>query len=95
MRVMRCNKVSVKLVDGTVMVGTVNTGSSRRLSDFFNKKEPGFLVIFDVCVGTRHHEVLFVNRRHILWAEPQDEDKSCAPREEDDVKPCVDTVPGP
>ena len=93
MRAMKCSRVSIKLVDGTVMNGTVNSGSSRRLSDFFNKSDPAFLVIFDVSVGTRHHEVLFVNRRHILWAKPEDDQKSCVPGEEAEVKLSVDTTP--
>lgn len=93
MRAMKCSKVSIKLVDGTVMLGTVNTGSARRLSDFFNKNEPAFLVIFDVSVGNRHHEVYFVNRLHILWAKPEGDEQSCIPGEEDEVKLCVDTTP--
>lgn len=73
MKEMKCSRVSIKLVDGTVVTGSVNTGVSRRLSDFFNKYESTFLVLFNVSIGARDNEVLFVNYRHILWAKPADE----------------------
>lgn len=84
----------MKLVDGTVLTGSVNTGVSRRLSDFFNKYESTFLVLFNVSIGTQDQEVLFVNYRHILWARPANEPvETVAVKGERDLKPAVASIP--
>lgn len=91
---MNCRRVSIKLVNGTVVNGMVNIGGSRRLSDFFNKYDSAFLVLFDVSVDSQSHEVLFVSRQHILWAQPEDEGKACAPGgDEADLKMAGDSGP--
>lgn len=89
---MNCRRVSVKLVDGTVVNGTVNIGRSRRLSDFFNKYDAAFLVLFEASSDARNYEVLFVNRQHILWAKPEDGEKVLSSGA-DDSKITVESAP--
>jgi hypothetical protein len=94
MRPMNCRRVSIKLVDGSVVNGTVNIGRSRRLSDFFNKYDSTFLVLFEVTVDAQNYEVLFVSRQHILWAKPEDGGKVCSLGvDEDELKIAFDSAP--
>jgi hypothetical protein len=75
--------VRLKLIDGTQVNGHVNINRDRsydRLSDLICNDKDGFLVLFG---ATSHHkdfdeslkhETLFVNKRYIVWASP-DEDQ--------------------
>jgi hypothetical protein len=76
--------IRLKLVDGTLVNGQVNINRDHgydRLSDLVaNFREP-FLILYNVTVhyGTIDnpvkHKTLFVNKDHILWAEPDEEQK--------------------
>lgn len=71
---MNAKKVLLKLRDGTVLRGTTNIGNSRRLSDFFNRSDNNFIVLFDVSMKSQCGEgVIFLNKNEILYAVPQDE----------------------
>jgi hypothetical protein len=75
--------IRLKLIDGTQVNGHVNINRDRsydRLSDLICNDQDGFLVLFGV---TSYHkdidnpvklETLFVNKRYIVWATP-DEDQ--------------------
>lgn len=72
--------IRMKLIDGTLVNGQVNINRDHgydRLSDLVaNNREP-FLILYNVTVhhGTIDnpvkHKTLFINKDHILWAEPE------------------------
>lgn len=76
--------IRLKLADGTLVNGQVNINRDHgydRLSDLVvNYKEP-FLILYNVTVHQTtldnpvKHKTLFVNKRHILWAEPDEDQK--------------------
>lgn len=71
-------KVRIKLVNGEKLFGTVNiaTSGAKRLSDMFVLRDDPFLIMYDSTsggTGTKGR-VMFVNKSHILWAEPVDEE---------------------
>ena len=54
--------------------GKINLGVHERLSDLLTKEQRPFIVMCDVTFdggkgGTG--KVLFVNKRHMVWAEPE------------------------
>ena len=75
--------VRLKLVDGTHVEGHVNlnrTPGYERVSDLVTENPERFLVLFSVSVKRTmegppvFHKTLFINRDHIIWAAP-DEDQ--------------------
>jgi small nuclear ribonucleoprotein (snRNP)-like protein len=70
--------IRIKLVNGTEMKGTINVAeySVDRLSEVFARKDISFIVIYNCSECPKNEEkleseeVLFINRDHILWAEP-------------------------
>ncbi len=67
---MNSRTVTIGLSDGTVITGKINIGSTRRLSDFLNKQDNLFIVVFDVTEGGQNGGVVFVSRNQIVWARP-------------------------
>jgi hypothetical protein len=68
--------VTIRTVDGFTFSGKINLGVNERLSDMFTKDEKPFIVLCDVVFeggkgGTG--KVLFINKRHIVWAEPEEQ----------------------
>jgi hypothetical protein len=70
-------KVTIKLVDGSLVQGKVNLlnneESIQRVSDIFTKLTDPFVVIFDVTAEGRSGRVLILNKRNIAWVSPEDE----------------------
>ncbi len=72
--------IRLKLVDGTFVNGLVNINRDHgfdRLSDLVaNYREP-FLIMYNVTVHHANldnpvkHKTLFINKDHIIWAEPE------------------------
>jgi hypothetical protein len=67
-------KLTVKTSDGSTFSGKVNIGFHERASDLFTKSDIPFLVMFDVELRDTTGKVFFVNKNHIVWAEPDPED---------------------
>ncbi len=76
--------VRLKLVDGTLINGQVNIAHDPgydRVSDLVRETADSFLVLFNATLydrGTENsvrHKTLFVNKTHILWIEPDEEQK--------------------
>lgn len=68
-------KVTIKTVEGQALSGKINLGVNERLSDIFTREEKPFVILYDVTFegGTGAlGKVLFVNKRHIVWAEPEE-----------------------
>jgi hypothetical protein len=76
--------VRIKLIDGTLVNGQVNIsreGGYDRVSDLISSKQEPFLILFDVALYDKstetpmRQETLFVNKNHILWVEPDEDQK--------------------
>jgi len=68
-------KITVKTSDGSTIQGKVNVASNQRVSDIFTKSEDRFIVMIDVSYRDGVGKILFVNKRHILWVEPEDSEE--------------------
>jgi len=66
-------KVRVKTMDGDIITDKVNIGLKTRVADLFTRTEDRFVVLSDVSHTDSFKSVLFVNKEHILWVEPQEE----------------------
>ncbi len=76
--------IRLKLIDGSQINGLVNVNRMKgfdRLSDFVASNDEPFLILFNA--SSYHpdmgepvkHETLFINKQHIIWAEPDEEQK--------------------
>ncbi|MDP2863450.1 MAG: hypothetical protein Q8N95_11720 [Desulfobacterales bacterium] len=68
-------KITVKTSDGSTIQGKINVASNQRVSDIFTKSEDRFIVMIDVSYRDGVGKILFVNKRHILWVEPEESDE--------------------
>lgn len=64
--------VSVKTVDGSLLRGKINLGDENRVSDLFAKSENPFIVLYDVSSQSAESKVMIVNKKHIVWVEPEE-----------------------
>lgn len=73
MREMNTSEVTITMVDGTVFHGSINIGNSRRVSDYFNKGDSLFIILFNAS-GEKAgaNGVYFLNRNHILYVKPEE-----------------------
>ncbi|MDH5525173.1 MAG: hypothetical protein OEY01_14450 [Desulfobulbaceae bacterium] len=71
-------KVNIKLVDGTIIRGSVNLNSDHRpmdrVSDLLIKGTNPFIVIYGTTVGGKHNQVYVINKQHIIWASPSEDE---------------------
>ncbi len=68
-------QVTIKTTDGLTLTGKVNIREHERLSDVFTKEDNPFVVIYDaIFEGWQGdiRKVLFMNKKHVIWAEPDD-----------------------
>ena len=76
-RRIEAHKVSIKLVDGSLVQGKVNLLNAeevvQRVSDIFTKLSDPFVVVFDVTTEGRGGRVLILNKRNVAWVSPEDE----------------------
>jgi hypothetical protein len=76
-RRVEARKVSIKLVDGSLVQGKVNLlhdeAVVQRVSDIFTKLPDPFIVVFDVTAEGRSGRVLILNKRNIAWVSPDDD----------------------
>ena len=64
-------KVTIKMIDGDIIEGTVNVGFEQRLSGLFTNEAKSFMPVFDVN-GVRG-DVIIVNKAHIVSVKPGEE----------------------
>ena len=69
-------KVTIKTSDGLTIQGRINLTPEQRVSDLFTKSEAPFVVIVDVSYREGEGKILFVNKKHIVWVEPEDNGKT-------------------
>jgi hypothetical protein len=63
--------ITVRTVDGSTIRGNINLGVKERVSDLFTKSETPFIVLTGVTLAEGSRPVLFVNKSHIVWVEPE------------------------
>ena len=64
--------ITIKTTDGSTIQGRVNLSYKQRVSDLFTKDASPFLIMVDVMSKNSKGRVMFVNKEHIVWAEPED-----------------------
>jgi len=76
--------IRLKLVDGTQVNGQININRDKgydRLSDLIANYHEPFLVLYNVTVHLGNidnpvkYKTLFINKAHIMWAEPDEDQK--------------------
>ena len=76
--------IRIKLIDGTKVNGRVNINRSDgfdRVSDLVNSEQNPFLTVMDATLYDKElenparHKTLFINKIHILWATPEENQK--------------------
>jgi hypothetical protein len=71
-------RLTLKLVDGSIVNGMINLiqrgETEHRVSDIFVAREEPFVVIFKATMGEDTNKVLVINKRHIIWVTPEDEE---------------------
>ena len=84
LREMEIRTIHIKLIDGSKINGQVNINREPghdRLSDLIETKNEPFLIVFnattyeDELENRLRHRTLFVNKRHIIWATPDEDQK--------------------
>jgi hypothetical protein len=63
--------ITVKTVDGSTIRGNINLGVKERVSDLFTKSDNPFIVLTGVTLEDGSRPVLFLNKRYIVWVEPE------------------------
>lgn len=64
--------ITIKTSDGSTLQGRVNISPKHRVSELFTIMEGPFVVLVDATFGDVKGKTLFVNKRHIVWVEPED-----------------------
>ena len=76
-RRIEARKVSIKMVDGSLVQGKVNLlhdeAVVQRVSDIFTKLVDPFIVVFDATAEGKSGRVLILNKRNIAWVSPEDD----------------------
>lgn len=65
-------KVAIKMIDGTILNGKVNLSSKQRVSDLFTKSSNPFIVVVGALSKEAEDKIMFINKNHIIWVEPED-----------------------
>lgn len=63
--------ITIRTTDGSTLYGKVNIGEKERISDIFTSGEISFIVMVDVSYKENIGKTMFINKRHIVWAEPE------------------------
>jgi hypothetical protein len=64
--------ITIKTTDGSTINGKVNLTSKQRVSDLFTDSKSPFLIMVDAITRDGSGKILFVNKEHIVWAEPEE-----------------------
>jgi len=63
--------ITIKTTDGSTIYGKINIGEKERVSDIFISNKSLFVVMVDVSYKENVGKTMFINKRHIVWAEPE------------------------
>jgi len=64
--------ITIKTTDGSTIFGKVNIGEKERISDIFTGDKSLFIVMVDVSYKENVGKTMFINKRHIVWVEPEE-----------------------
>ena len=64
--------ITIRTSDGSTIVGKVNLTNRQRVSDLFTQSDSRFLIVVDVVSRDCEGKILFINKSHIVWAEPEE-----------------------
>jgi hypothetical protein len=64
--------ISVRISDGTIITGKINTAHYARLSDYLKATNDKFITITADATEATPQKVSIVNREHIVWADTWD-----------------------
>ena len=64
--------ITIKTTDGSTIFGKINIGEKERISDIFTDNKSLFIVMVDVSYKENVGKTMFINKRHIVWAEPEE-----------------------
>jgi hypothetical protein len=64
--------ITIKTTDGSTIYGQINIGEKERVSDIFTSTQSPFVVMVDVSYKENIGKTIFINKRHIVWAEPDE-----------------------
>ena len=64
--------ITIKTTDGSTIFGKINIGEKERISDIFTGNKSLFIVMVDVSYKENVGKTMFINNRHIVWAEPEE-----------------------
>jgi len=64
--------ITIMTVDGATIQGRVYITADGRMSDLFTKSESPFLVMVNAVSRDVQDKTLFINKKHIIWAEPEE-----------------------
>jgi hypothetical protein len=64
--------ITIMTVDGATIQGKVYIPSEERVSDLFTKSDAQFLVMVNAVSRDVQDKTLFINKKHIIWAEPEE-----------------------
>jgi len=64
--------ITIMTVDGATIQGKVYIQSEERMSDLFTKSESPFLIMVHAISRDVQDKTLFINKKHIIWAEPEE-----------------------
>lgn len=67
--------ITIKTTDGSTIHGKVNLANKQRVSDLFTKDTSQFLVMVEVMSKESKGKVMFINKEHIVWAEPEEDEE--------------------
>lgn len=65
-------KITVRTSDGSTIYGEVNIADKQRVSDLFTTNEDLFIVMIDASLKDSTGKTMFINKKHIVWVEPED-----------------------
>ncbi|WP_027358489.1 DUF6812 domain-containing protein [Desulforegula conservatrix] len=65
-------RVTIKMIDGSLLNGKVNLSSKQRVSDLFTKSSNPFIVVVGALTKQAEDKIMFLNKNHIIWVEPED-----------------------
>ncbi|MGP8052139.1 MAG: hypothetical protein ACLPYB_16230 [Desulfobaccales bacterium] len=77
-REIQTRKVTIKLVDGSLVKGKINLHKHKdesvieRASEMFTKHQDPFVVVFEATFEGVSGRVVIINKHNVIWVSPDD-----------------------
>ncbi len=75
---MQARKVTIRLVDGSLVKGKINLHKCKdesiiqRVSEMFTKHQDPFVVVFEATFEGVSGRVVIINKHNVIWVSPDD-----------------------